>query len=267
MAASLYYSFTDYQIAGDPTFVGGRNYANLFNGVDPFFYKSIFVTLYYVILSVPLQMITAFILALILNRKIKGRAFFRVVFYLPTIMPVIASSMVWIWMFDPDLGLLNEALRTLHLPTSNWIYSSSSVIPTLVFMSLWTVGGTMIIFLAALNDIPKQYYEAIEIDGGGRLQRLWHITIPLASPSIFFNTIMSVIGGLQVFVQPYAMTAGGPNDASLFYVFYLYREAFTFGNMGNASAIAWVLFIVTMILTYVIFKTSQKWVYYEGGEA
>jgi multiple sugar transport system permease protein len=214
-----------------------------------------------------LQIIVAFFLAILLNQKVKGLAFFRTVFYLPTIVPLIASSMIWMWLFDPDLGLLNVVLRALHLPESQWIYSEGSVVPTLVLMSLWTVGGTMIIFLAGLQDIPRHYYEAIEIDGGNALHKLMYITIPLTSPTIFFNTIMGFIGGFQVFVQPYVMTQGGPNNSSLFYTFYLFREAFTFSNMGYACAIAWVLFIVVLVFTAFLFKTARKWVYYEGGGA
>ncbi|MBW7454014.1 carbohydrate ABC transporter permease [Paenibacillus sepulcri] len=267
MAASLWLSLTDYQVASSPHFVGFDNYASLFNGTDTFFYKSIGVTFYYVMLSVPLQIITAFFLAVLLNQKVKGLAAFRVIFYLPTIVPLVASSMVWLWLLDPDLGFLNTILRSFHLPESQWIYSETTVIPTLVMMSLWTVGGTMIIFLAALQDIPKHYYEAIEIDGGSSFHRLVYITIPLATPSIFFNAIMGLVGGFQVFVQPYTMTGGGPNDSSLFYIFYLFREAFTFSNMGYACAIAWVLFIIIMLFTVLLFKSSKKWVYYENGGA
>ncbi|WP_046214255.1 carbohydrate ABC transporter permease [Paenibacillus wulumuqiensis] len=264
MIASLWLSLTDYKVASTPNFVGLDNYQNLFNGTDAFFYKSLGVTLYYVILSVPLQIIVAFFLAILLNQNVKGLAFFRTAFYLPTIVPLIASSMVWLWLFDPDMGLLNVIMRALHLPESQWIYSETTVVPTLVLMSLWTVGGTMVIFLAGLKDIPDHYYEAIEIDGGNALHKLIYITIPLTSPTIFFNTIMGFIGGFQVFVQPYVMTQGGPNNGSLFYIFYLFREAFTFSNMGYACAIAWVLFIVIMIFTFLLFRTSQKWVYYEG---
>jgi len=264
MIASLWLSMTDYKVASTPHFIGLENYRNLFNGTDAFFYKSLGVTLYYVILSVPLQIIVAFFLAILLNQKVKGLTFFRTAFYLPTIVPLIASSMVWLWLFDPDMGLLNVIMRALHLPESQWIYSETTVVPTLVLMSLWTVGGTMVIFLAGLKDIPDHYYEAIEIDGGNALHKLLYITIPLTSPTIFFNTIMGFIGGFQVFVQPYVMTQGGPNNGSLFYIFYLFREAFTFSNMGYACAIAWVLFIVIMLFTFLLFRTSQKWVYYEG---
>ena len=222
------------------------------------------VTTYYALLSVPAGIVFAFLLALLLNQKIKGLAFFRTVFYLPSIVPVVASSMIWMWILNPDLGLINNVLRFLHLPTSQWIFSETAVIPSLVLMSLWATGGTMVIFLAGLQDIPMQLYEAIDVDGGNKIHKLIYITVPLMTPTIFFNLVMGFIGGFQVFSQAFVMTQGGPNNASLFYVFYLYREAFTFSKMGSACAIAWVLFIIITIFTVVIFKTSNSWVYYEG---
>lgn len=264
MMASLILSFTDYAIVNKVKFIGIDNFIRLFNGTDPFFFKSLGVTTYYVLLSVPLGIIFAFFLALLLNQEIKGLAFFRTVFYLPSIVPVVASSMIWLWLLNPDLGLVNNVLRSLHLPTSQWIFSETAVIPSLVLMSLWTTGGTMVIFLAGLQDIPTQLYEAIDVDGGSKIHKLVYITIPLMTPTIFFNLVMGFIGGFQVFSQAFIMTQGGPNNASLFYVFYLYREAFTFSRMGSACAIAWILFIIITIFTIIIFKTSKSWVYYEG---
>ncbi len=264
MLASLVLSFTDYAIVNKAKFIGISNFTRLFNGDDPFFFKSLGVTTYYALLSVPAGIVFAFLLALLLNQKIKGLAFFRTVFYLPSIVPVVASSMIWMWILNPDLGLINNVLRFLHLPTSQWIFSETAVIPSLVLMSLWATGGTMVIFLAGLQDIPMQLYEAIDVDGGNKIHKLIYITVPLMTPTIFFNLVMGFIGGFQVFSQAFVMTQGGPNNASLFYVFYLYREAFTFSKMGSACAIAWVLFIIITIFTVVIFKTSNSWVYYEG---
>lgn len=265
MIASAYFSLTDYAIAGVPNFVGLSNYKRLFSNADPFFYKSLGVTTYYVLLSVPAQIIFALLMALLLNQEIKGRPIFRTIFYLPTIVPGVASATIWIWLMDPDLGLLNQILRTLGLPGSKWIFSETTVIPGLAFMSLWTTGGTMIIFLAGLQGIPRQLYEAIEVDGGSGWHKFWYITMPMITPTLFFNLIMGLIGGFQVFTQAYIMTSGGPNNASLFYVYYLYREAFSNFRMGSACAIAWVLFIIIAVLTFIVFKTSNKWVYYEGG--
>ena len=265
MISSFVLSFTDYNIFSAPKSVGFENYQRLFSGVDPLFYKSIGVTFYYVALSVPAQLIYAFIIALLLNRSIRGRGFFRSVFYVPSIVPGVALCMIWLWLLNPDLGLVNNVLRSMRLPTSLWFFSQSSVIPSLVFMSLWTTGSIMVIFLAGLQGIPRHLYEAVDIDGGNALHKLRYVTIPMMTPTIFFNLIMGIINGFQSFTSAYIITQGGPNNASLFYVFYLYREAFRFHNMGSASAIAWVLFLIIAFLTVIVFKTSDNWVFYEGG--
>jgi len=265
MISSFVLSFTDYNIFSAPKSVGFENYQRLFTGVDPLFYKSIGVTFYYVALSVPAQLIYAFIIALLLNRSIRGRGFFRSVFYVPSIVPGVALSMIWLWLLNPDLGLVNNVLRSMKLPTSLWFFSQSSVIPSLVLMSLWTTGSIMVIFLAGLQGIPRHLFEAVDIDGGNALHKLRYVTIPMMTPTIFFNLIMGIINGFQSFTSAYIITQGGPNNASLFYVFYLYREAFRFHNMGSASAIAWVLFLIIAFLTVIVFKTSDNWVFYEGG--
>jgi multiple sugar transport system permease protein len=264
MVASLIFSFTNYNIISQMEPVGLKNYTHLFDGTDTFFYKSLLVTAYYVILSVPLQILFSFILALLLNNNVKGKAIFRTIFYLPTIVPVVASSMLWMWLFDPDLGLLNQLLQSIGLPGSQWIYSERLAVPSLVLMSLWTIGGTMIIFLAGLQGIPRHLYEAVDVDGGRWWHKLGYVTIPMMTPTIFFNLVMGFIGGLQVFSQAYIMTDGGPNNATLFYSYYLYREAFESLNMGSASAIAWVLFVIILALTLLIFKSSTVWVYSES---
>lgn len=265
MAASLVYSFTDYALVNDWKFIGFDNYAELFSGEDPYFYQALKVTLYYTVVSVPLQLIVAFLFAILLNQDVKFKSVFRTIFYMPSIVPAVAAAMVWMWVLDPDLGVLNNLLQSLHLPTGRWIYDETTVIPSLALMSLWTVGGTMVIFLAGLQDIPQQLYEAAKIDGGNAWQRLCRITVPMMTPTIFFNLVMGMIGGLQTFSQAYIMTGGGPNNASLFYAFYLYRQAFSFGRMGSASAIAWVLFVIVLVLTVIAFRSSGKWVYYEEG--
>ena len=264
MIASLIMSFTDYAIVNDVKFIGFQNYKDLFDGTDPFFYKSLKVTTYFVFLSVPVNILFAFMVALVMNQPIKGKALLRTVYYLPSIVPVIATSVIWLWILNPDLGLVNNVLRSLHLPTSQWIFSERAVIPSLVIMGLWSTGNIMVIFLAGLQDIPRQLYEAIEVDGGNATHKLIHITIPMMTPTIFFNLVMGFIWGFQTFTQAYVMTQGGPNNASLFYVFYLFREAFTLSQMGSACAIAWILFVIIVFLTAIIFKTSKKWVYYEG---
>lgn len=265
MVVSLILSMTNYSPTGNILkFVGVDNYVALFSGKDPFFYKSFGVTLYYIILSVPSIIIFSLLLAMLLNSEIKGRALFRTIFYLPSIVPIVASAMVWMWLFNPDMGLINSILKALGLPTSMWLFSENAVIPTIVLMSVWSSGGTMVIFLAGLQEIPRQYYEAMDIDGGNAVLKFFNITLPLLSPTIFFNTIIGIINGFQIFSQAYILTEGGPNNASLFYAYYLWREAFRFSKMGYACAIAWVQFVVILILTIIVFRTSDLWVFYEG---
>jgi ABC-type sugar transport systems, permease components len=265
MIASLYLSLTDYNVFKDTTsFIGLDNYIKLFSGEDDLFYKSLGTTFYFVILRVPAVIIISFFLAVLLNMNVKGRSMFRTIIYLPSIVPAVASSMIWLWLMNPDLGLLNMVLNWLHLPTSNWLFGEGSVIPSIVLTTLWGIGGTVIIFLAGLSGIPKSYYEAIDVDGGGWYSKLRHITVPMLTPTIFFNTIMTIIGSFQVFSEAYILTQGGPNNKSLFFVFYLWRTAFRDTEMGYASALAWVLFIIIMIFTVFVFKTSKSWVHYEG---
>ncbi|MEK3732021.1 MULTISPECIES: carbohydrate ABC transporter permease [Paenibacillus] len=267
MVASLVLSLTDYNVFKDQTsFVGFANYAKLFSGEDDLFYKSLGVTFYFVLLRVPAVIIISFAVALLLNMNVKGRAVFRTIIYLPSIVPAVASAMIWMWLMNPDLGLLNSMLEWLNLPTSNWLYSEGSVIPSVVLTTLWGIGSTVIIFLAGLAGIPQSYYEAIEVDGGGWFSKLRQITIPMITPTLFFNAIMTLINSFQVFNEAYILTQGGPNNQSLFYVFYLWRTGFRDTEMGYASALAWVLFVIIMIFTYIVFKTSKSWVYYEGGE-
>lgn len=265
LLVSLGMSLTDYNvISADTHFVGLDNYKHLFDGTDIYFFQSLKVTAYYVVLSVPLQIIFSFSIALLLNAPIKGRSFFRTIFYLPTIVPAVASSIVWMMMFDPDTGILNAILKAVGLPTSMWVFGEHSVVPSLALMSLWTVGGTVVIFLAGLQNVPRELYESVAVDGGGWFAKLRAVTLPMVSPTIFFNLIMGFIGSFQVFSQAYIMTTGGPNNASLFYVYYMYREAFQYGNISIASALGWILFLIVLVLTLLVFKSSSLWVFYEG---
>lgn len=265
MIASLVLSFTDYSVFKDRTsFIGFGNYVRMFSGADDYFYPSLGATFYFVVLRVPAVIVLSFLIALLLNMNVKGRAFFRTVVYLPSIVPAVASAMIWMWLLNPDLGLVNTLLNAVGLPGSLWLYGESSVVPAVVLTSLWGIGGTVIIFLAGLSGIPRQYYEAIDVDGGGWFSKLRHITVPLVSPTIFFNAIMTIIGSIQVFNEAYILTQGGPNNKSLFYVFYLWRTGFRDTEMGYASALAWVLFLVILFFTFIVFRTSKSWVYYEG---
>ncbi|MFC4099459.1 carbohydrate ABC transporter permease [Paenibacillus xanthanilyticus] len=265
MLASLYYSLTDYNVFQSAThFIGFDHYAKLLSGQDELFNKSLGVTFYFVVLKVPVTIVVSFAIALLLNQNIKGRALFRTFVYLPSIVPAVATSIIWMWLLNPDLGLVNTMLQWLHLPTSSWLFAEHSVIPSIVLTTMWGIGGTVVIFLAGLSGIPHQYYEAIEVDGGGSWHKLIHITLPMVSPTLFFNTVMTIIGAFQVFNEAYILTQGGPNNASLFYIFYLWRTAFRDTNMGYASALAWILFVIILLFTLLVFRTAKSWVYYEG---
>ncbi|MGI6726847.1 MAG: carbohydrate ABC transporter permease [Christensenellales bacterium] len=266
MIASFVFSFMDYKIISTPIWLGFDNYLKLLSGKDPWFFASVKATAYYVALSVPANLIFAFLIALLLNNEMKLRALFRSIFYVPSIVPAVASSFVWMLMMNPNFGIFNMVLKSLGLPTSKWIFSEATVIPSIVFMGLFSTGSTMVIFLAGLQNIPRHYYEAIDVDGGNRLHKFIYITLPMISPTIFFNFIMGIIGAFQVFGSAYIMTQGGPNNASLFYVYNLWRTAFTHMEMGLASAQAWLLFIVIMFFSFIVFKTSKLWVFYEGGQ-
>jgi multiple sugar transport system permease protein len=265
MAASLVFSLTDWTIGGPARFIGAGNYTRL--GHDPLFWKSLGVTSYYTLGVVPLTLIIGFAVAMLLNRGVRGRSFWRTIYYLPTLVPAVASSVLWIWIFNPDFGLLNSLLRQAGLPTSNWIYSEQAAVPSLVLMSMWGFGNAMVIFLAGLQGVPRHLYEAVAIDGGGSWARFRHVTFPFMTPVIFYNLVTGVIGTFQVFNQAYVMTRGGPNDATEFYIYYLYTKAFTDSEIGYASALAWVLFVLVLVITVLLFRNARRWVFYEMGGA
>lgn len=260
--ANIFYSFTEYNIIESPVWVGIDNYRILMH--DSLFWKSLYNTIYYSAV-VPLQLIIALLLALLLNQKVKGQRYFRTFFYLPVLVPLVASSVLWKWMLSPNYGLVNSLLYKIGINGPGWFASESWSKPALILMGTWTVGGAMIIFLATLQDIPQVLYEAAEIDGATTFKKIFHITLPLLTPAIFFNLIMGIIGSFQVFTQAYVITQGGPMYSTTFYVLYLYNNAFKFFRMGRASAMALILFIVIFIITLLIVKTSSKWVYYEAG--
>lgn len=260
MLYSLYLSFLDWDFLTTPEFVFFENYSEIFLD-DPLFYKSMINTFIWAAF-LPLGIIISIILAILLNQKIKGVKIFRTIFYVPVIVPMVANSLLWLWLFNPEIGIINQALSFFGLPTSTWLLSETMVIPALVIMSLWQVGGGVVIFLAALQGVPKDLYEAASIDGAGELRKFFNITIPIISPAIFFQLITGVIGALQVFTQGYIMTDGGPQNRTLFVMLYIYREAFENFNIGYASALSWVLFIVISLLSVLMFKTVGKKVYY-----
>jgi multiple sugar transport system permease protein len=263
MVASILISFTRWDIISAPVWVGVENYKELFTE-DPLFWKSLKVTCIFTLVLVPVQLILSLLVAILLNQKVRGMSIYRTMFYLPTVLPVVASSMLWLWIFYPQ-GLLNFFLGVFGISPQQYLTNENLALPAIMLMCLWGgFGSNMIIFLAGLQGIPRTLYEAAEIDGASIWMKFKKITFPMLSPVIFFNFIMGVIGTFQVFTQGYLLTDGKPNNSTLFYVLYLYRKAFEYLEMGTASAMAWVLFIIIMAATAIIMKTSSSWVYYEG---
>lgn len=246
----------------DPEFIGIDNYLHMLH--DPLFYTSLRVTFEYALYFVPIATVVGIGLALLMNANLRGMGLFRTIYYIPTIVPQVAAAGLWMLMCNPMAGVLNEVLNLMHLPPKTWIYGKETVLFSLALIAVWSSGNMVIIYLAGLQDIPKQLYESADIEGAGVLRKLIHITLPMLSPVIFYNVIMAVINALQTFTPALVMTNGGPNNASLFYMLYLYRMAFENSNMGYASALGWVLFVIIAILTGINFKLSKKWVYYNG---
>lgn len=262
---AVYYSFTEYSVLQPPEWIGVGNYHEMFV-VDELFWKALYNTVYYAVFSVPLSLILAILLAMLLNTKVPGQSFFRATFFLPSIVPVVAASVVWAWILHPEYGLINDLLGRIGLPGPPWLTSEVWSKPAFILMSLWGIGPTTIIFLAGLQDIPQHLYEAAEIDGANLVQRARHVTLPLLTPTIFFNLVIGLIGAFQVFAQVYIISEGGPLWSTLFYVLYLYNQGFQYFNMGYASALAVVLFVIILILTALVQATSRRWVYYEGAQ-
>lgn len=265
LLASLYFSFTRYDVVSAPVWSGFTNYLRLAD--DDLFLKALQVTTVYTFVTVPLGIVVSLALALLLNRDVPGVRFFRTAIYLPTVTSGVALALLWMWLFNPEFGLINyvvEQLTGWRGPL--WLQSETWVMPALVIMALWGVGGTMVIYLAGLQGIPTELYEAAELDGATGWRRLLSITLPLMSPVIFFTAITGMIGTFQVFTTAQVATNGGPNYASLFYVLYLYQVAFRNFQMGYASALAWVLFVIVLVLTILAFRSSASWVHYEDEE-
>lgn len=263
LGLSLLASFWNWDMLMSPKFAGLGNYITMFK-FDPLFYQSVWVTIYFTLVGIPLQIITAFVAALLLNTKVKCMGLFRTLYYLPTLLPVAVSSALWLWLYNQQFGLFNLLLEKVGLPAQPWVFSPAMVIPSLILMSIWSIGNVIIIFLAGLQGIPQELMEAVAIDGGKARHRLRHVILPLTSPVIFYNVVIGIIGGLQTFTQPYLMTNGGPANGSMFYVLNLYRQAFMYSKMGYACALAWVLFLITAAVAGLVFKSARLWVFYEG---
>ncbi|AZN39357.1 sugar ABC transporter permease [Paenibacillus albus] len=262
----LYLSFTKWDIFHAEQWIGFGNYHKIFTE-DLFFTKSLRVTAYYSFGNVLACIVFCFIVALLLNQNIRGRAFFRSVFYLPSVIPILATSLIWYWLYDIDFGVINHILGWFGIPKQMWVSSPGTVIPSIIIMSVWASGNIIVIFLAGLQDVPRHLLEAVEIDGGGWWSKLRSVTIPLMSPVIFYNIILAFVNSVTTFTQTYTLgtQGGGPNDSALFYAFLIYREAFKHMNMGYACALAMVLFVIVSVLTLLLFRVSRFWVHYEGG--
>lgn len=261
--ASIYFSFTKYDIMTPPTWVGTANYRALLTQ-DPLFWKSLSVTFRYALIAMPLGMVCGVALSLLLNAKIAGMSVYRTIFYLPSIVPAVATSVVFVWILNPQIGLVNGVLKKAGIIGPAWLQDPQWALWALILMGLWGVGGSMVIYLAGLKDIPVHLYEAAIIDGASPIQRTRHITLPMLTPVIFFNLVMGVIGSFQYFTQAYVMTAGGPQDSTMFYSLYLFNRAWRYMDMGYASAMAWVLFLLITVVTVLLFRTQRRWVHYGG---
>ena len=265
VAASFVLGFMDYEIVTPPRFVGLDNYIELFTA-DRRFGMSMANTLYYVLVFVPLHIVVALLLALLLNQKVRGIAVYRTLFYVPSIVPIVAGAILWVWILQPEWGMINSTLRMFGIDGPLWLASLTWSKPALILMALWGSGSAMIIVLAGLQGVPQHLYEAAEIDGANRLQRFHHVTLPMLSPTLFFILVLSVIASFQVFTTAYVMTGGGPAESTLFYMLYLYRRAFVLLDMGYAASMAWILFVAVLALTLVQFKLAGRWVYYEAEQ-
>lgn len=239
---SLIVSFTEWDVIRPMQFIGLKNYERMLR--DPLIAQSLKVTAKYTLITVPALNVVTFFVAILLNAEIRGISFYRTVFYMPSIIPVIANSALWMFLYNPMYGMLNNIMRAIGMQPVAFLYNKSTVIPALAVMQIWMSGNTMVIYLAGLKGIPNHLYEAIEIDGGSSFHKLLYVTIPMMSPIIFYNVVMSIITCMQTFAQAYIMTEGGPDNASLFYVLHLYRMAFKNQQMGYASAMSWVLFVI-----------------------
>lgn len=261
---SIYLSFTRYNIVTAPKWVGAANYRMLLTQ-DELFWKSAWVTVKFALIAVPLGIVAGVALALLLNINVKGISVFRTIFYLPSIVPTVATSVLFIWLLNPNIGLINQVLSRFGIAGPAWLKTAPWAFYSLVLMALWGVGGSMIIYLAGLKDIPVHLYEAATLDGANPFRKMRHITLPMMTPVIFFNLVMGIIGSFQYFTQAYVIApTGGPEDSTYFYSLYLYNRAWKYLDMGYASAMAWLLFLVIAILTGIVFQSQRRWVHYGG---
>ncbi len=263
--ASAYFSFQEYDVVSPPRFIGLENYIRAFTA-DKQFWPSLWRTLYYSLIVVPVGLVGSLLLAILLNQGVRGTNVFRTLFFLPHLTPAVALAVLWIWLFQPTIGPINAALGAVGIPGPGWLQSKDWALPALIIISLWAgIGGnTMLIFLAGLQGVPRELYEASEIDGAGRWAKFRNVTLPLISPTMLFNLILGIIGALKVFTLAFVATSGGPSYATWFYALHIYRQSFEYFRMGYGSALAWIFVVVLMIFTYIQLVSSRRWVYYAG---
>jgi len=262
MIASFILSFTDYQLVLPPKWFGSGNYTYMLR--DELVWRALRVTTIYALGTIPLGLLFSFGLAVLLNQPIRGVHVFRTIYYIPAVISGVPVALLWMWLLNPEFGLVNNALAAVGIDGPDWFFSKTWVIPSFIIMSLWAIGAPMIIYLAGLQGIPHHLYEAAEIDGAGPFSKFRHVTVPMISPVILYNLVIGVIGSFQIFTPAYVITQGGPANASLFYVLYLFNNAFRYFKMGYASAMAWLMFAIILLLTLLVFRMSTSWVYYEG---
>lgn len=265
---SGYYSFCSYSVLTSPTWIGPRNYVDLAH--DQVFWQSLINTAYYAVFALPLGVIVSIALALLLNTNVRGMAVYRTIFFIPSLVPMVALAILWLWIFNGDYGLLNQALspvlKLFHTTGPQWLSSTTWSKPALILTGIWGVGNAIVIYLAGLQDVPQTLYEAADLDGANWLSKTWHVTLPMLSPVILFNLVMGIIGTLQIFAVPYVMFPGGsPARSTYFYTMYLYDNAFQFLKMGYACAMGWIMFFIILGLTLLAIKLSSRHVYYGGA--
>lgn len=263
--STLYFSFCDYRVLSEPRWVGAQNYRSLLSDSD-YFWRSVFNTVF-MFIGVPLSIVLGIGLALLLNLKLRGQAFYRALFYLPSVVPAVASAFLWLWVLNPQNGLaapVNQVLNQAGSGAINWFTDPATSKWGFIVMDLWMIGGAMIIYLAALQGVPTHLYEAAKLDGASPWMMIRHVTLPHISPVILYMAIIGIIGAFQYFTQTFVMTQGGPENSTLFYSLYLFQNAFQYFRMGHASAMAWMLFLVTALATFLVWRISLRYVYYEG---
>lgn len=265
LISSLYYSLTRYDLLRPPVFIGLQNFQEIFT-TDPLFGTVTYNTLYYVGLSAPFGVVGAFLMASLLNTEIRGRSFWRAIFFFPAIIPAFVTAMVWQFLVNVQYGAINGTLQGLGLPIIPFIANPDFAKPTLILIHIWAQGNAIVIFLATLQDVPRSLYEAATVDGANAWNKFWNVTVPMTTPVILFNLVIGLIYGFQNFTLPWLLTQGGPNNSTELYTIFLYRNAFQYLRMGKASALAWILFVVIVVFTVLLFRSSNRWVFYGGEE-